>query len=414
MVLLRSLDPETAHDWAIWALSKALVPANHTGQEDRSPPSLEVSLWDDACVFPNPVGVAAGFDKHAQAVKGLLGLGLGFVEVGSVTPRPQDGNPKPRMFRLEEDRAVINRYGFNSHGVAAVKRRLQDYWEGRLRADEEGREKTDEGRRGLVGVNVGKNKTTERAEEDYVLGVRELAPYADYLVVNVSSPNTPGLRSLQRKGAFQSLIQAVQRELKGPSGHARGSATNVRGRRVPLLIKVAPDLTEEEKKDIAAVALETGIDGLIVSNTTVTRPPTLRSRHAGETGGLSGSPLKELATQTVHDFYRLTGYGQLPIIGVGGIGSGQDAYDKIQAGASLVQVRKILDKGEGAAGNAREASVLRRVLSVFDIPLYPFRSLLIHGRTGLQHACLRRAWGGQTHQARASYLVREGRLHKDQ
>jgi len=350
MTMLRSLDPETAHDLAIWALSKELVPANRAGPSDKDPLSLQVSLWGGLCVFPNPVGVAAGFDKHAEAMKGLLGLGLGFVEIGSVTPRPQEGNAKPRMFRLEEDRAVINRYGFNSHGLQAVARRLQEYWEERLRREEKEGESAAAGAAagGVVGVNVGKNKTTEKAEDDYMQGARELGPYADYLVINVSSPNTPGLRSLQRKGAFESLIRAVQKELK--EGREAGPITNVHGRRVPLLIKVAPDLSEEEKKDIAAVALKTGIDGLVVSNTTVSRPASLQSHHAHETGGLSGLPLKDLATQTIHDLYRLTGHGKVPIIGVGGVGSGQDAYDKIKAGASLVQVRG----GKGGVGRRGE------------------------------------------------------------
>lgn len=297
-------------------------------------------MWNGLLTFPNPIGVAAGFDKHAQAMKGLLGLSLAFVEIGSVTPLPQEGNPKPRMFRLVEDRAVINRYGFNSDGLAVVKRRLQEYWEERLRHG---------GPEGLIGVNVGKNKTTVEAEEDYIKGVRELGPYADYLVINVSSPNTPGLRSLQRKEAFESLIRAVQKELK------HSVPTNIHNRRIPLLIKVAPDLTDHEKKDIAAVALSTGIDGLIISNTTITRPATLQSPHAQETGGLSGAPLKALSTQTIYDLYRLTKHGKVPIIGVGGIGTGQDAYEKIRAGASLVQVYSMLVyEGPGAVKRIKE------------------------------------------------------------
>lgn len=448
MTVLRSLDPETAHDWAIWALSKELVPANRTGALDRDSPSLQVSLWDGLCVFPNPVGVAAGFDKHAEAMKGLLGLGLGFVEIGSVTPRPQEGNAKPRMFRLEEDRAVINRYGFNSHGLAAVGRRLQNYWEERLRCERAGGEAG-----GVVGVNVGKNKATERAEDDYVQGARELGPFADYLVINVSSPNTPGLRSLQRKGAFESLIRAVQQELAGKgtgsdktSGGRTGPITNVHGRRVPLLIKVAPDLTEEEKKDIAAVVLKTGIDGLVVSNTTVSRPASLQSRHAHEAGGLSGLPLRDLATQTIHDLYRLTGHGRVPIIGVGGVGSGQDAYDKIRAGASLVQVREYGVRWEGRSV-CREwgvfltssclPSALMLYLSILQSPFSPLRLLTASSfldkplmwdltthlpslpssfppflllSLGVQHAGLRGPGGGEAHHAGTGRLIGARRL----
>ncbi|CAM9717479.1 unnamed protein product, partial [Choristocarpus tenellus] len=236
----------------------------------------------------NPIGLAAGFDKHAEAVDGLIETGFGFVEIGSVTPEPQLGNPKPRMFRLSEDEGVINRCGFNSHGLAAVRKRLSE------RAVN-----PSPLRKGLLGVNVGKNKLSEDAAADYCRGIRTLGCYGDYLVVNVSSPNTPGLRALQRRGAIKDIIQKAM--------EARDEVVeSTAGKPLPLLVKIAPDLSEEEKADIATVAMETKVDGLIVSNTTISRPESLQSQHAKEGGGLSGAPLKDLSTQTVHDVYRLT------------------------------------------------------------------------------------------------------------
>lgn len=211
--------------------------------------------------FPNPLGMAAGFDKDAEAMEGLLDAGFGFVEIGSVTPKPQPGNPKPRVFRLSEDRAVINRYGFNSAGIDTVAKRLEAYVSTRELSKRFHRS-------GVLGVNLGKNKTTEDAASDYVEGVYNLAKYADYLVVNVSSPNTPGLRSLQGK---QQLLELLTRVLD-----ARNNVEAKENRKIPLLVKIAPDLTEDDKKDIAGVALELDLDGLIVSNTTLSRPETLQ------------------------------------------------------------------------------------------------------------------------------------------
>jgi dihydroorotate dehydrogenase len=245
----------------------------------------------------------------------MLGLGFGFTEIGSVTPRPQPGNPQPRLFRLSEDGAVINRMGFNNHGLDAAV--------GRLAARP---------RKGVVGANLGKNKDTEDAASDYVKGVEKLGPLADYLVINVSSPNTPGLRALQGKEPLEALIgqtkQAVAK-LLAPK---------------PLLLKIAPDLTPEDRADIAEVALSTGLDGLIVSNTTIERPASLRSADAKQTGGLSGAPLFEPSTKLLGEMYKLTG-GKIVLVGVGGIGSAEQAYAKIRAGASLLQLYSALVYG---------------------------------------------------------------------
>uniref|UniRef100_A0A8C3LZ35 Dihydroorotate dehydrogenase (quinone), mitochondrial n=1 Tax=Chrysolophus pictus TaxID=9089 RepID=A0A8C3LZ35_CHRPC len=257
-------------------------------------------------------------DKHGEAVDGLYRMGFGFVEVGTVTPEPQEGNPKPRVFRLVEDEAVINRYGFNSHGHAAVERRLRARQEAQLKLTAVGMP---------LGVNLGKNKSSTDAAADYVAGVQTLGPLADYLVVNVSSPNTPGLRDLQGKAELRDLLTKVLAERDMLSCE----------RKPAVLVKIAPDLTEQDKQDIAGVVCEVGVDGLIVSNTTISRPSGLQSTQRLESGGLSGKPLRELSTQTVREMYALT-QGRVPIIGVGGVSSGRDALEKIRAGASLVQM----------------------------------------------------------------------------
>ena len=307
--LLRLIDPERAHRLAINILRSGLF----SGGNETNAPVLHQSLW--GLSFPNPVGLAAGFDKNGEVFAPALKLGFGFVELGSVTPLAQPGNPRPRLFRIARDRAVINRMGFNNDGLEAVAARLA------------ARDKSA----GIVGANLGKNKTTEDAAADYEIGVRRMAPLADYLVINVSSPNTPGLRALQGKAPLAALID---RSLK-----ARAAAMPTKA--PPLLLKIAPDLTAEDKADIAAVALESGIDGLIVSNTTIARPATLDPTYAKEAGGLSGAPLFEPSTAVLRDMYRLTG-GKLPIVGVGGIASAEQAYAKIRAGASLVQLYSAL------------------------------------------------------------------------
>jgi len=307
--LLFRFDPETAHGLTIKALKSGLVPPARGKDE----PALHTRVW--GLDFTNPVGLAAGFDKNAEVVDAMLNLGFGFVEPGSVTPRPQPGNPRPRLFRLVEQRAVINRMGFNNEGLEAFAQRLE--------------RRRDSGKHapGIVGANLGKNKDTVDAADDYVIGVRRLAPLADYLVVNVSSPNTPGLRALQGRDPLRALLERVL-EARASCGLTCNP---------PLLLKIAPDLTVEDKSDIAAVALESGIDGLIVSNTTIARPDGIPAAMRSEAGGLSGAPLFEASTSVLREIYALTG-GKLPIIGVGGVATGEEAYAKIRAGASLVQL----------------------------------------------------------------------------
>ena len=312
--LLFLLDPEKAHQATIWALKHGLA-GRSTEPDD---PILSTRVWDFA--FSNPVGLAAGFDKDAEVIDAVLGFGFGFVEAGTVTPLPQPGNPKPRLFRLVEDEAVINRFGFNSKGLAAFVERLA-----------ERRRKGSAA--GIVGANVGKNRDAADAAGDYVTGIEAVCGLADYLVCNISSPNTPGLRGLQAKSQIEALISRVQ--------DARRRTAPDSARLPPLLAKVGPDLDQQRLLDIAEVALATGIDGLIVGNTTVDRPADLRSAFRNEAGGLSGPPLMGKATACLADMYRYTG-GKLPIIGCGGIASGADAYVKIRAGASLVQLYSAL------------------------------------------------------------------------
>jgi dihydroorotate dehydrogenase len=305
---LRWLPAEVARDLTLRALELGLdrFMVQRALQQQPDPPILAQRLW--GLDFPNPVGLAAGYDKDGRVSKAMRLLGFGFVEVGTVTPRPQSGNAKPRVFRLEEDQAVVNRMGFNSAGLDAVEDRLS-----RRRSP------------GVIGVNLGKNRDSQDAAADYALGIRRMAKLADYLVVNISSPNTPGLRDLQRRGNLEALLRALTRA-REESGHG-----------VPLLVKIAPDLTQTEREDIASVVLAAQIDGLIVANTTVERTMGLVSPYAKEAGGLSGRPLFASSTALLSDMYRLT-QGRIPLIGVGGIANAADAFAKIRAGASLVQL----------------------------------------------------------------------------
>ena len=328
---LRLLPPETAHGLTLAALSAGLG-CVFAARATADPPQLRQRLW--GLEFPNPVGLAAGFDKDGRAVDAMLGIGFGFVEVGTVTPRPQPGNPKPRLFRLDADAAVINRLGFNSGGLDAALTRL------RRRA----------GWPGIVGVNIGKNRDSSDAAADYVEGIRRAAPLADYLVVNVSSPNTPGLRDLQRRAPLEDLL------------HRLTAARRESGFSPPLLVKIAPDLNPGEREDIAAVVLAAGIDGIVVANTTLARPAGLTSRYRGETGGLSGRPLFAPSTALLAGMYRLT-QGRLPLVAVGGVGSAAEAYAKIRAGASLVQLyTALVFAGPGLVGRIKTglAECLRR------------------------------------------------------
>lgn len=304
--LLRTLDPEQAHALAVKALQWA--PRVRAAATDSR---LAVTAF--GLNFPNPLGIAAGFDKNGQCVDALLGLGLGFAEIGTVTPRPQFGNPRPRLFRLEADAAIVNRLGFNNAGAEVVRQHLL------ARAS----------RGGIVGVNIGVNKHTLDRGADYVAGLQAFADVASYVVINVSSPNTPGLRDLQQRSALDAVLARI---LDARARMATGGA-----RPLPILIKIAPDLALGDLDDVVAVARERHVDGMIVANTTVTRPASLRdSSGAAASGGLSGRPLFRLSTRMLAEtFVRVE--AAFPLIGVGGVDSGAAAFTKIKAGATLVQ-----------------------------------------------------------------------------
>lgn len=309
--LLHALPPEAAHRATLQALGLGLA-----GSGGAAPcPTLSSSLWGRT--FANPIGLAAGFDKNAEAIDPLLRLGFGFVEVGGVTPRPQTGNPRPRVFRLPAQQAMINRLGLNNDGVEAAAQRLRRH---QARSP-----RKDPSTKGPIGVNIAPNKGSEDPIADYALCAARLSGLCDFLTINVSSPNTPGLRGLQAGNSLRQVIDAVR------------SATGSVAAPPAVLVKIAPDLDGRARADIAAALIDSGADGLVVSNTTVSRPDGLPAHLAAEAGGLSGSPLKSLATDTLRAMTRLTS-GRLPIIGVGGIASGADAYERIRAGASLLQL----------------------------------------------------------------------------
>lgn len=300
---LRLLPPEAAHQASLKALQAGLVPAVH--HPDDPVLATEVA----GLKLSNPVGLAAGYDKNAEVPDRLLGLGFGFVECGAVTPRPQPGNPKPRVFRLTEDRAVINRMGFNNDGLEAFAKRLE----------------ARQGRAGVVGVNLGANKDSEDRAADYVTSLKRLAGLASFFTANISSPNTPGLRALQSRAALDDLLSRVMA--------AKGAE--------PVFLKVAPDLTEADVADIAGAVVAHRLDGLIVSNTTIERPESLTSADKGEAGGLSGRPLFERSTALLKDFRAAIG-PSVPLIGVGGVEDADTAYAKIRAGASVIQLYSAL------------------------------------------------------------------------
>jgi len=311
-VILRQMDPETAHRLAIRALQVTPLPA--PGADD---PILKTRIA--GLEMSNPVGLAAGLDKNGEALDGLSRLGFGAVECGSVTPRAQPGNPKPRLFRLSEDRAIINRMGFNNEGLEPFAARL-----------------AHRPKRTAIGANLGANKDTEDKAADYVAGLKRLAGLADYFTINISSPNTPGLRALQGREALDDLLGRIH-EARPTDG-------------APVFLKIAPDLIGEEIGMIVEASLAHRIDALIVSNTTLERPSTLKSSHAGEAGGLSGAPLKPFAQKALEAAAEAAA-GRLPLIAVGGIESGADAYARIRAGASAVQIYSaLIYDGPGLVG----------------------------------------------------------------
>jgi dihydroorotate dehydrogenase len=320
---LYALDPETAHVLAIQALRLAVGPSK---QNDERLRTRAFGL-----TFPNPIGTAAGLDKNAGVIDPLLRLGFGFVEIGSVTPRPHSGSPRPRLFRLDADKAVVNRLGFNNEGHALVRSRLA----------------ARDGTRGIVGVNIGANRDSVDRLADYVAGIEALAEFATYITINISSPNTPGLRDLQQAAVLQTLLARVL--------EARDGVAN--GRHLPILLKIAPDLSLSELDDIIAVARRNGIDGMIVSNTTVTRPPSLKDKAGREVGGLSGRPLAALSTRVLAEtFVRVE--GAFPLIGVGGIDSGEAALSRMRAGATLIQIYTgLVFRGTGLVDEIKERLV---------------------------------------------------------
>jgi dihydroorotate dehydrogenase len=325
--LLHAVDAETAHGLTIRGL-RALPP----GRAPQDDPRLAVDAF--GLHFPNPVGIAAGFDKNAEVPDAMLGLGFGFAEIGTVTPRPQAGNPRPRIFRLPEDGGVINRLGFNNEGHAAALARLE----------------ARRSRPGIVGVNIGANKDTEDRAADYVEGVRRFAHLASYFTVNVSSPNTPGLRDLQHESALDDLLARTI--------EARDVAAERHGRR-PVLLKIAPDLALVDLDSAVGVALRRGIDGIIVSNTTISRPTTVVSPVKAETGGLSGRPLFPLSTRMLAETY-LRVDKRVPLVGVGGIDGPETAFAKFEAGAALIQLySSLVYEGPGLVGRIKRGLVER-------------------------------------------------------
>lgn len=315
LAFLHALPPETAHEVGLRALRYGLLPPQKflgKGILTKFVPNKMLSQNILGLDFKNPVGMAAGFDKNAEVINQLLMQGFGFVEAGTVTPLPQSGNPKPRVFRLTEDKAIINRLGFNNKGLDYFVQNFSKHskW------------------LGIAGANIGKNKDTENAAEDYVRGLKAVYPYADYITINISSPNTEGLRDLQHREALSELLSELVQ--------TRDRMVSFYGKRVPLFLKIAPDIDGNECEDIAEVVLKHAIDGLVVSNTTISRPQPLINYNRNETGGLSGKPLFSLSTKVLSIMYKLTS-GKIPIIGVGGISSPEDAYIKIRAGASLIQ-----------------------------------------------------------------------------
>jgi len=301
---LFNLDPETAHDLAIKSLKFNPLPAKMFEVEDEQ--MLKVKLFGKN--FPNPIGLAAGFDKSAEAYNSLLRLGFGFVEVGTVTPLKQFGNPKPRIFRLEDDHALINRLGFNNDGIEIIKNRIKI-----------------EGKTGILGINIGPNKETKDQKKDFCLGLKNFFDIADYITVNISSPNTEGLRDFHGQEKLKDLLVTLNKIKKE-------NKTNI-----PLLLKISPDIKENDISEIVDAANKNNISAIILTNTTNSNRDNLKSETKKEEGGLSGEPLQQISTNMIKKFYKQL-HGKIPIIGTGGVDSGKSAYEKIIAGASLLQL----------------------------------------------------------------------------
>lgn len=306
---LFKIDPEKAHNATLKAMKAGLIPPQATFDNDV----LKSTVF--GLNFPNPVGLSAGFDKNAEVIGPAFKMGFGFVEAGTVTPKPQEGNPKPRVFRDPSNGAVINRMGFPNGGSAIFKDNLEKFLGAKHRPN------------GVVGLNIGMNKTQKEPAKDYAYLIRLLAPMADYLTINISSPNTPGLRDLQKREPLTQLLNAIMEERE------KACRTNP----PPLLVKLAPDLDEAQQEELASTLMDNKVDGVILGNTTLDRPEFLPSDFRAQQGGLSGQPLTQKSTAVIGNFYKLTD-GKLPIIGVGGIANAEQAYEKIKAGASLVQL----------------------------------------------------------------------------
>jgi len=371
--LLRRLDPEDAHNLALTFIQKSLSP-RYRPNTLESTQIINLSStpfsYHPKFTFSNCIGLAAGFDKDGIAISGLFELGFGCVEIGSVTPFPQTGSHKPRLYRLVEDKGIINRFGFNSVGLDRVLKNIQKY------RDSLSQNTVKEyptwiphnvlqvwntiqpyvpkfsssyliNNTPKLGINLGINKSSSNPLEDYQKGIQTLGPHADYLVINVSSPNTKGLRNLQQIDSLRKLLTVAKNE-------RNQLQSNTSDNLPPLLVKISPDLTHEQIKDIATVVMECQIDGVVVSNTSNQRPSSLKSKYANEVGGLSGKPIKELSTACIRTLYQLTN-GDIAIIGIGGVGSGQDAYEKLTAGASMVQMySSMVYNGVGSVSRVRK------------------------------------------------------------
>ena len=309
--ILKLLPPELAHSFSIQALKYLNLKFDNTNDPILSQHILGLD-------FPNPIGLAAGFDKNAEVISSMFSLGFGFIEVGTITPLPQNGNPKPRVFRLEEDKGIINSLGFNNKGILKAKKNLIKF-------------KRSSNKNRIVGVNLGINKNSTDSINDYLFGIESFCNLANYITINISSPNTVGLRDLQLRGKIENLIKQVVLKREKIESLTK----------IPIFIKISPDLNDDQLRDLALISLANNIDGLIITNTTINRPNNLLSKNKNFKGGLSGKPLFQASNKILKKMYNLTN-GQIILIGVGGISSGSDCYEKIKSGASLIQLYSAL------------------------------------------------------------------------